>query len=98
MHSQEYTVGESTTLPLVQREVARIINVEDVDTDTGVGELGIDSLNVVELILVFEQLYQKPVDPDELHVDQFTTLRELDQQLLAMGTGATAGEPATSAG
>ncbi len=87
----------SNTLLLVQREVARILNVDEVDPDTGVGELGIDSLNVVELILVFEQLYQKPVEPDELTVDQFTTLRDLDNQLLAMGTGKVANESAVSA-
>lgn len=88
-------MSERNTLLLVQREVARILNVEEVDPDTGVGELGIDSLNVVELILVFEQLYQKPVEPDQLSVDQFTTLRELDRQLLEMGAERGGLEQAT---
>ena len=67
-----------STLHLVQREVARILNVEHVDPDTGVGELGIDSLN-------------------QLKVDQFTTLRELDGQLLEMGVERTGLEQALPA-
>lgn len=39
------------TLPLLAREVAKILHVETVETNVGIGELGIDSLNIVELIV-----------------------------------------------
>lgn len=74
------------TLQLVQREVARLVDAETVDPDTGVAELGIDSLNVVELMFALELLYKKAIQLEELSLDQFTTLRELDQQLRRMGS------------
>ncbi len=72
------------TLDLLSKEVARILNLESVDPDTGVGELGVDSLKVVELILVCDQLYGADIDPEKLNIDQFTSLRDLDRQLLGM--------------
>jgi acyl carrier protein len=86
----------SATLELVQKEVARIVGVDSVEPDIGLSELGVDSLNVVELILVFEQLYGKPVEPDQLVIDQYTTLRDLDQQLLRMGEPADVGTTAAA--
>ncbi len=76
-------VTRPQTLPSLQREVARVLNVESVGVDTGLAELGIDSLNVVELILLCEHIYGRPVDDSALTIDQYTTLRELDRQLLA---------------
>ena len=43
--------NDTATLTMLSKEVARILNVTKVEVDTGLGELGIDSLNVVELIL-----------------------------------------------
>jgi acyl carrier protein len=75
---------ETQTLPLLLQEVAKILNRDAVDPDVGVNELGIDSLKVVELMLVCDQLYPTQIDPDKLTIDQFTTLRSLDQQFLQM--------------
>jgi acyl carrier protein len=84
MTAQAQTVAESNTLSLMLGEVAKILNVEKVDPEIGLAELGIDSLKVVELILVCDQLYGKSIDPAQLEINQFTTLRDLDRQLLAM--------------
>ncbi len=70
-------------LQLLAEEVARIVNSKALDIDAGLGELGIDSLNVVELMLACEQIYQSDVSPEELTIDQYTSLRELDRQLTA---------------
>lgn len=77
------TVGheESDTLPLLIAEMMKIINVSSIDPDVGIGELGFDSLKVVELILVCDQLYSGEIEPEKLDVSQFTTLRDLDRQL-----------------
>ena len=75
-------MSNESKLQLLANEVARILNVDIVDVDTPMGELGVDSLNVVELVLVCEQLYTGSVDPERLHIDQYTSLRELDSQLL----------------
>lgn len=68
------------TLEMLRKETAKILNVETVDTHIGLGELGIDSLNVVELIVFCEQLYGS-IDPEQLNITQFTTLEQLDAQL-----------------
>ncbi|WP_323118213.1 phosphopantetheine-binding protein [Burkholderia alba] len=70
------------TLQLLANEVAKILNVERVETNVGIGELGIDSLNVVELIVFSEQLYGS-IDPEQINLTQTTTLEELDSRLLA---------------
>jgi len=74
---------DAATLTMLSKEVARILNVTKVEVDTGLGELGIDSLNVVELTLLCEQVYRNPVNPEALAIDQYTTLRELDRQMIA---------------
>lgn len=68
------------TLETLRKETAKILNVETVDTNVGLGELGIDSLNVVELIVFCEQLYGS-IDPEQLNITQYTTLEQLDSQL-----------------
>jgi acyl carrier protein len=75
-------MSNESKLQLLAAEVARILNVDTVDVDTPMGELGVDSLNVVELVLVCEQLYTGSVDPERLRIDQYTSLRELDNQLI----------------
>ena len=75
-------MSEPTKLDLLAAEVGRILNVDIVDVDTPMGELGVDSLNVVELVLVCEQLYTDSVDPERLQIDQYTSLRELHTQLV----------------
>ncbi len=69
-----------STLEMLQKEVARILNTETADTTIPLAELGVDSLNVVELLLFCDQLYGA-VDMDRLEIGQFTTLESLDEQL-----------------
>lgn len=71
------------TLPLLAREVAKILHVEAVDTNIGIGELGVDSMSIVKLIVFCEQLYS-PADTDALSVTQRTTLEQLDAELRAL--------------
>jgi acyl carrier protein len=70
----------ANTLSLLAREVAKILHVESVETNVGIGELGIDSLNIIELIVFCEQLYGS-VDPESLNITQYTTLESLDSEL-----------------
>ncbi|QLL12558.1 acyl carrier protein [Pseudomonas chlororaphis] len=70
------------TLELLQKEAAKILNIETVEPHVGLGELGIDSLNVVELIVYCEQLYGA-IDPEQLNITQYTTLGQIDAQLKA---------------
>ncbi|MEZ5920176.1 MAG: acyl carrier protein [Parvularculaceae bacterium] len=72
------------TLDLLSQEVAKILGQESIDPDISVSELGVDSLKVVELMLVCDQLYPNKIDPEKIEIDQSTTLRGMDQQFLAM--------------
>ena len=74
------TTETLNTLALLKKEAAKILNIETVDTHVGLGELGIDSLNVVELIVYCEQLYGS-IDPEQLNITQYTTLEQIDIQL-----------------
>jgi len=75
-------MSDKSQLIALQTEVAQMLNKEQIDADTPLGELGVDSLNVVEVILICEQLYTDVSDPEALIFDEFTTLRDMDAQLL----------------
>lgn len=75
-------MSDKLLLTTLQTEVAEMLNKEQIDADTPLGELGIDSLNVVEVILICEQIYTDVSDPEALIFDEFTTLRDMDAQLL----------------
>lgn len=81
------TEAELNTLEMLSREVGKIINQGAAPSDVGLTELGVDSLNVVELIVFCEQLYGN-FDPDKLTLDGFTTLADLDRQLKALGASS----------
>jgi acyl carrier protein len=72
------------TLKLLIAEVAKIAELENVDPDIGLNELGVDSLKLVELVLVCDQLYAISLDPERLDINEFTTLRDLDRQMREM--------------
>ncbi|AWQ19097.1 MULTISPECIES: acyl carrier protein [Pantoea] len=73
-----------TSLSLEQlcEEVAKILKTDSVDADCPLGQLGIDSLNVVELILACQMIYPNVMDFDDLLFDENSTLREIDVCML----------------
>lgn len=75
------TVADST-LPELQVQIAEMLSKSEVDVDAPLGELGVDSMNIVEVILIVEQLYPNVTDPDALTFDEHTTLRQMDEQLV----------------
>lgn len=75
---------QATKLDALLKEVSTLLNVEAVDPDSTLVELGVDSMNVVELIMICEQLYPSVVDPDSMEFDEYTTLREMDSRLIKL--------------
>ena len=75
-------MSDKSQLVELQSQVAEMLSLDKIDADTPLGELGIDSLNVVEVILICEQLYIDVSDPEALIFDEYTTLRDMDEQLL----------------
>lgn len=65
-------------------ETQKVLEREHIDADASLLDLGVDSMNIVELIMVCEQVYDGDIDPDALELDEYTTLRELDERLSAL--------------
>tara|TARA_B100000768_G_C10948598_1_gene236705 strand:+ start:299 stop:526 length:228 start_codon:yes stop_codon:yes gene_type:complete len=59
-------------------ELKRILHVDEVDPDVPIGQLGIDSLNVIELILACQQVYEDFVDFEDIDINEDTTIRGID--------------------
>lgn len=74
-------MSTSAALEKLCAEVAKILKVSTVDADCPLGQLGIDSLNVVELILACQLIYPNAMDFDDLSFDEHTTLREIDSRI-----------------
>lgn len=81
---------QDTTLDKLVGHVAKALNQDSIDPDVAIGELGFDSARVVELILICDELYETSIDPESINLDQFTTLRNLDEQFIAMALKAKA--------
>ncbi|EKR5636369.1 acyl carrier protein [Escherichia coli] len=71
-----------TALEQLCEEVAKILKVNTIDADCPLGQLGIDSLNVVELILACQLIYPNVMDFDDLSFDEHSTLREIDSRMM----------------
>lgn len=57
---------------------------EDITEDFTLMEMGIDSLNVIELILICQSIYKDASQPELLKFDEYTTLKELHHQLVSL--------------
>lgn len=72
---------EMSTLDRILSEVTRVSNVEGIGPDTKIGDINVDSLKFIELLLGFTAFFPGEVDLDQLNVDAETTLKQLDAQL-----------------
>ena len=81
MDNSTNPIQNTDTIAALIEELKEILSVDRIDPDSSLGELGIDSLNVVELLLVCEKLYVGGVNPVDLAIDQYTTIRDLDLQM-----------------
>jgi len=68
----------NNNLSLLLGELKKILQTEEMDPDVPVGQLGIDSLNVIELILACQQIYGGVVDFENIDISENTTVRDID--------------------
>ena len=73
---------QETTLHKLVEVTSQILNLETVDPDAILGNVGIDSMNIVQLILSCEQIYEN-FNFEKVVLDETTTLRLLDGQLVS---------------
>lgn len=74
----------TTTLTQLADGVKEMLALDEVDVDTPLSQIGIDSLNVVEMIILCQQVYANVMNYDDINIDETTTLREIDEQMLAL--------------
>lgn len=85
---------QTSTLTLLLQKVKEIVNRDNIDADVPIGEMGVDSLTLIELILACDQIYPGANAAEADSLNQFTTLRELDGILATLSQEAAAASPA----
>ena len=83
-------MNEHDTLIQLSAHVQNALSLDTINPDIAIGELGFDSMRVVELILICDQLYDTAINPESIELTQYTTLRDLDQQFRSMARTPTA--------
>lgn len=71
----------SETLNQFSEQMMKMLGVKSVDVDAPMSLLGVDSLNIVEMVVICQQIYTNVTNYQDIQIDENTTLRELDSQL-----------------
>ncbi len=66
------------------KETAMLLKKEDITESSTLLEMGIDSLNVIELILICQSIFPNSKNPELLKLDEYTTLKDLYEQLVTL--------------
>ncbi len=71
-------------LDQLRKVAAEALQVDSVDADVPLAEIGIDSLNIVEVIIACEEIYADfRIDPARLEFDEMTSLADMHNQMIA---------------
>lgn len=63
---------------------AEALQAESIDPSVPLAEIGIDSLNIVEVIIACEEIYGDfQIDPSKLEFDEMTSLMDMHNQMIA---------------
>lgn len=63
---------------------AEVLQAEHVDPNVPLAEIGIDSLNIVEVIIACEDIYSDfRINPADLQFDEMTSLLDMHNQMVA---------------
>jgi acyl carrier protein len=74
----------SQVLEQLVEDVSKWRERSDITQDSTLVEIGVDSLNVIELIMICESKYSNIKNPELIKFDEFTTLKSLHEQLLEL--------------
>lgn len=74
----------SHTLDQFTDGMKAMLGVDEIDVDAPLSQIGVDSLNVVEMILICQQVYTSVINYDDINIDENTTIREVDEQMTAL--------------
>lgn len=71
----------SDNLNQFSEHMMKMLGVTSIDIDAPMSQLGVDSLNIVEMVVICQQIYTNVTNYQDIQIDENTTLRELDAQL-----------------
>lgn len=69
------------TLEQFTVEMKGLLGLGEVDVDAPMSQLGVDSMNIVEMVIICQQIYTNVVNYEDIDIDENTTIRELDEQM-----------------
>jgi acyl carrier protein len=68
----------------LMKVTAEALKVDTVDPNVPLPEIGIDSLNIVEVIIACEEIYRRfRIDPSQLEFDEMTSLADMHNQMIS---------------
>jgi hypothetical protein len=70
-----------TTLAQLSDGVNTMLALDEIGMDVALSQIGVDSLNMVEMIIICQQVYINAGNYDDTKIDGNTTLREIDQEM-----------------
>lgn len=77
-------IAHPELLAELRKVTAEALQVDSVDPDVPLAEIGIDSLNIVEVIIACEEIYGDfRIDPARLEFDEMTSLADMHNQMIA---------------
>jgi acyl carrier protein len=77
-------IAHPELLAKLRKVTAEALQVDNVDPEVPLAEIGIDSLNIVEVIIACEEIYGDfSIDPARLEFDEMTSLADMHNQMIA---------------
>lgn len=69
------------TLSEFTAQMETLLGKSDLDVDAPLSMLGVDSMNIVEMVIICQQIYTLVTSYEDIDINEHTTLRELDEQM-----------------
>ncbi|MEQ5870012.1 hypothetical protein J4E08_08865 [Sagittula sp. NFXS13] len=77
-----------TTLQDFTAQMEKLLGKTDLDVDAPLSMLGVDSMNIVEMVIICQQIYTGVTNYEDIDINEMTTLRELDEQMHSLSVPA----------
>lgn len=70
-----------TQLEQFAAEMEKLLALKSIDVDAPMSQLGVDSMNIVEMVIICQQIYTQVANYEDINIDENTSIRELDEQM-----------------
>ncbi|MGL6208445.1 MAG: phosphopantetheine-binding protein [Paracoccaceae bacterium] len=77
-----------TTLTALTAKMEQLLGKTAIDVDVPLSMLGVDSMNIVEMVIICQQIYLGVTNYEDIDITEHTTLSDLDAQMNALSVPA----------